>query len=86
MGLAKPGRTCWLTGTCPGLASQDAAGQVFGLVWNRTKLLLRSEPGLLDGYPDLLLTLVVTRHIYRMNNRMQWTSIFTTVLRFKLRV
>jgi len=29
---------------------------------------------------------VVTRRIYRINNCMQWSIVFTMVLRFKLRV
>jgi hypothetical protein len=36
-GLAKPGKPRGLSGTGPGLARQDAAGQVFGRVWNRTE-------------------------------------------------
>ena len=57
MGLAKPGETCRLTGTGPGLAREDADGRVFERFWNRTEPFLQSEPGLLEGYPDLLLTL-----------------------------
>ena len=44
-GLAQPGKTCGLTGTGPGLAHQDAAGQVFARFRNRTELFYRSEPG-----------------------------------------
>jgi hypothetical protein len=36
-GLAKPGKTNWLTCTDQGLPRQDAAGRVFGRVWNRTE-------------------------------------------------
>jgi hypothetical protein len=36
-GLAKPGKTHGLTGTGAGLACQDAAGQGFGHVWDRTE-------------------------------------------------
>jgi len=56
-GLAKPSETRGLTGTSPGLARQESAGQVLGLVWNRTDTFLRSKPGPLAGYPDPLLTL-----------------------------
>jgi hypothetical protein len=56
--LTKPGTTCRLTGTGPGLACQDPAGQVLGRFWNRTKPFFQSEPGPLAGYPDLLLTLL----------------------------
>jgi len=43
-GLAKPGETHGLTGTGPGFARQDAAGQVFGQIRNWTKQFLGSEP------------------------------------------
>jgi len=56
-GLAKPGETRGMTGTGPGLARQESAGQVFGWFWNRTNPFLRSKPGLLAGYPDPVLTL-----------------------------
>jgi len=56
-GLAQPGETCGLRGTGPGLARQESAGRVFGRVWKRTDLFLRSKPGPLVGYPDPLLTL-----------------------------
>ena len=61
-GLAKPGETRGLTGTGPGLARQDSAGRVFGRFWNRTDPFLRSKPGPLAGYPDPLLTLIVSEH------------------------
>jgi len=56
-GVAKPVETHGLTGTGPGLASQESAGWVVGQVWNRTDPFLRSKPGPLAGYPDPLLTL-----------------------------
>ena len=56
-GLAKPGETCGLMGTGPGLAGQESAGQVFGRFWNRTDRFLRSKHGPLASYPDPLLTL-----------------------------
>jgi len=59
-GLAKPGETRGLTGTCPGLACQESAGRVFVHFWNRTDSFLLSKPGRLAGYPDLLLTLRYT--------------------------
>jgi hypothetical protein len=52
----------------PGLARQDAAGRVFGRVWNRTELFQRSQPGLMAGYPDPLLTLPI------MNVDKHWNS------------
>ena len=58
-GLAKPGKSCRLTGMDPGLARQDAAGRVFGRFWNRTEPFFWSETGLLVGYRDPLLTLPV---------------------------
>jgi hypothetical protein len=61
-GLANPGETRGLTGMCPGLARQESAGRVFGRFWNRTHPFLRSKPGPLAGYPDLLLTLVLGNH------------------------
>jgi len=64
-GLAKPGETCGLTGTGPGLARQESAGRVFGRFWNRTDPFLRSKPGPLAGYPDPLLTLH-KKHIYNL--------------------
>jgi len=35
-GLAKPGKTCALTGTGPGLAQRDTEGQVFGWFGKQT--------------------------------------------------
>jgi len=56
-GLAKPGKTRWLTGTSLGLACQVAVARVFGLVWNQTDPFLQSKHGPLACYPDPLLTL-----------------------------
>jgi len=56
-GRAKPGETCRLTGTGPGLARQESACRVFGRVWNQTDRFFWSEPGPLMGYLDPLLTL-----------------------------
>jgi len=58
-GLAKPDITHGLRGTGTGLACQEAAGQVFGQVWDKTKPFLLSKLRPLAGYPDLLLTLLV---------------------------
>ena len=33
-GPAKPGKTCGLMGTGPGLARQDSVGQISGRFWN----------------------------------------------------
>jgi len=55
--LAKPSKTHGLTGMGLGLAHQEAAGCVFGRVWNRTDLFFRSKPEPLAGYPDPLLKL-----------------------------
>ena len=57
MGLAKSGETRGLMGTGPGLARQESAGRVSGLVWNRTHLFFLSKPRPLAGYLDPLLTL-----------------------------
>jgi hypothetical protein len=59
-GLGKPSKTRGLTGTGPGLARQDAADWVFGWFWNRTDPFFLSEPGQLAGYPDPLLTLIIS--------------------------
>jgi hypothetical protein len=59
-GLAKPSETRGLTGTGPGLAHHESAGQVFGPFWNLPDLFLRSKPGPLAGYPDPLLTLAAS--------------------------
>jgi len=48
-------QTQGLTGKGPGLDRQEAAGQVSGRFWNRTKPFFWSEPGQLAGYPDPLL-------------------------------
>jgi len=56
-GLAKPGKTRRLTGMGLGFTRQDAAGRIFGRIWNRTDPFLQSKPGPLAGYPDPLLTL-----------------------------
>jgi hypothetical protein len=55
-GVAKPGETRMLTVTGLGLAHQQSAYRVFGRVWNGTDGYLQSEPGLLAGHPNLLLT------------------------------
>lgn len=49
----KPNILCpvWDT-TC-----KDKVGRVFTRVWNRTELIFRSKPGLLEGYLDPFLTL-----------------------------
>jgi hypothetical protein len=62
-GLAKSGKTHGLMGRGPYLASQEATGRVFGQFWNQTTLCFQSKPGLLVGYPDLLLPLAVTYSI-----------------------
>jgi len=51
MGLATRGKTGGLTGMGPGMARQDAAGQVFGRVWNRTELFKWSEYQTAGGLP-----------------------------------
>ena len=48
-----------LTGTGCGLAPQEAAGPVFGRVWNRTEPYFLSKPGLLAGYLDRFRTLTM---------------------------
>jgi hypothetical protein len=59
LGLAKPGKSCGLMGKGPGLAPQAVEGRVFGRVWNRAVPFSRSKPGLLGGYPHLLLKLAL---------------------------
>jgi len=59
MGVAKPGETCTLMGTGPGLAHQESAAPDFGQVWNWTDLLSQSKPGPLAGYRDPLITLLL---------------------------
>ena len=59
MGLAELSETHRLTGTGLGLACQESASLVFGQVWNRTDLVLQSKHGLLVGYPDTLLTVII---------------------------
>ena len=58
-GLPKPGETCGLMDTDPGLAWHDSVCWFFRRVWNLTDTFLRSKPGPLAGYPDSLLTLAV---------------------------
>jgi len=78
MGLAKPGKIRRLMEAGPGLASQDAASQIFERVWNWTETFSLSEPGLLAGSPDPLLSLVTTRLILpqhcatRVRHRLPW--------------
>jgi hypothetical protein len=72
-GLAKPVETRGLTGTGPGLARQESAGRVSGRFWNRTDPFLRSKPGLLAGYPDPLLTIVL------LNNNVTFDSLKTEI-------
>ena len=61
MGLANAGITRGWTHMGPGLARQVTAEWVCGRFWNQTKLWIWSEPGLLLGYPDPLLTLHSSR-------------------------
>lgn len=55
MGQATRSRNRRLTVTDPGLARQQAASQVFELVWTQTKLVSQFKPVLLAGYPDPML-------------------------------
>jgi hypothetical protein len=43
-----------LTGTGPGFDCQEAAGQVFGMVWYQTQRFFWLKPALLAGYMDRL--------------------------------
>jgi len=75
-GLGELGKSRRLTGTGSGLACQEAAGQVFGRVWNQTDPFLWSKPGPLAGYSDPLLTLAI-RGLERESpelppRRLQW--------------
>jgi len=58
-GQAKPGRILWWMGTGPGLACQESAGLVVEWVQIRTDQIIMSEPGLLAGCLDPLLTLPI---------------------------
>jgi len=52
-----------MTGTGPGLATQDTADRVFGRFWSQTKLFFQSKPRPLAGYPDPLLILHFTNYM-----------------------
>lgn len=56
-GIARSGETLLLPGTGPGLDHQEAAGWIIRWICNRTKLIFRSEPSTLAGYPVQLPTL-----------------------------
>jgi hypothetical protein len=58
-GLAKHVKTGGLTGMGPELARSEAAGGVFGHVWNQTQSFWPSKPEPLAGYPAPLETLLV---------------------------
>jgi len=58
-GLAKPGETCELMGTGPGLARHESVDRVVGQVWNRSDPFLWCKPAPLVGYLDQLLTLLI---------------------------
>jgi hypothetical protein len=74
MGLAKPGATRRLMGKGPGLARIESVSWVFGLVWNRPDPFVRSKPGMLAGYQDLLLTLM-KRHVWNDSEQTDVPSI-----------
>jgi len=59
MGLAKPGETCGMTVTGPGLAHPESAGRVLGWGGNRTDQSLPCKPGPLAGHLDPLRTLYI---------------------------
>jgi hypothetical protein len=59
MGLVKPGTTHGFPGMCLGLDCHDAVGLVFGWVYNPSKPFQQSEPLMLAGNRDPLLTLLV---------------------------
>jgi len=63
-GLATPGKTHWLRGTGTVLDCQEAAGQIFQWVWNRTDPFFQSLPEPLAGNQDLLLTLPRTHNLW----------------------
>jgi hypothetical protein len=58
-GQATPGKAYNLVGTGLVMARKEMAGWIFGPVWNPTDLFLRSKPGPLEGYQNLLLTILV---------------------------
>jgi len=59
MGLPKPSKTPRIIDTGPGLARQEAAGLVFGWLWDWTNQFLRSKSGQLVGNIYPLLTLLL---------------------------
>jgi len=71
MGLPKPGETHGLTVTGPGLACEESGVRVFRRVWNATDPFLRSKPGPLAGYPDLLLTLPLSAYPNSLDHGLQ---------------
>ena len=75
-GVFKPGETCRFKGIDPGLARQESAGGIFGLVWNLTNPFLRSKPRLLAGYLDPLAILYKT-------SRAGWVDLLRSVWDFE---
>jgi hypothetical protein len=61
-GLTKVGKTHRLVGTGLGYAPQEAAGSVFGQVWNRIDAYLLTKPGPLAVNLHLLLSLHLRNH------------------------
>jgi len=63
-GLVDHRETRWLPSKRTLSARQDAAGRVFGPVWNSADLFLQSKPRSLAGYQDPLLTLILSQSVY----------------------
>ena len=61
-GLANPAKSRGLMSTDTRLTWEDPAGWVFGRLRIRKQLFSRTEPALLAGYPDPLLTLATDRN------------------------
>ena len=74
-GLATPGKTGGLIGTCPGLVHQDLAGRVSGWGWNRTDPFVWAKPGPLAGFPYPLLIL----DIDSMFKMQMWRTFYTII-------
>jgi len=62
-GLGRPCKIRELTGMGPGLAHQGAVGRASSWFLNVTELWFITEPELLAGYPDLLLSVATSHHV-----------------------
>jgi hypothetical protein len=72
-GLAKPAKTCRLTGMGRAFAPQHAAGQDFGMFWNQSKPCFWSKSGPLATYLDPLLTHIAGT-LMGGQNALRWSN------------